>query len=314
MTEIHLDIDELFRAQRRRLFAIAYRMLGTVSEAEDVVQEAFARYQRLDRSAIESPPAFLTTMVTRIAIDQLRSSRMQREHYVGEWLPEPIVADHAERVEVADSLSMAFLVLLENLSPVERAVFLLHEVFDYRYAEIAPIVGRSEQACRQIAHRARRQVDARRPRFEPSAAQREELARRFFAACQEGDTDALLEMLAEDCVMTGDGGGKVPALGHPLEGARRVARVLSAFGRLGGDLGLQTVPATVNGQPGARFLDPDGLLVSVISLDVADDGRIHAVRSVANPDKLAHVGPLADVEALLAGLRARRQAAQPSRR
>jgi RNA polymerase sigma-70 factor (ECF subfamily) len=249
-------------------------------------------------------------MVTRIAIDQLRSSRAQREQYVGEWLPEPLVGDHADRYEVAESLSMAFLVLLESLSPVERAVFLLHEVFDYRYAEIAPIVGRSEEHCRQIAHRARRHVEARRPRFEPSAAAREELARRFFAAAQEGDTEALLEMLAEDCVMTGDGGGKVPALGHPLEGARRVARVLSAFARLGGDLGLEIVPATVNGQPGARFVDPDGRLVSVISLDVADDGRIHALRSVANPDKLAHLGPLADVEALLA----RRRAAQPSRR
>src|SRR4051794_6326472 len=149
MTEIHIDTDELFRAQRRRLFSIAYRMLGTVSEAEDVVQEAFARYQRLDRTAVESPPALLTTMVTRIAIDQLRSARVQRERYVGEWLPEPIVGED-DRLEVAESLSMAFLVLLESLSPVERAVFLLHEVFDYRYGEIAPIVGRTEEHCRQI--------------------------------------------------------------------------------------------------------------------------------------------------------------------
>jgi RNA polymerase sigma-70 factor (ECF subfamily) len=156
MTEVHVDIDELFRAQRRRLFSIAYRMLGSVSEAEDVVQEAFARYQRLDRDAINSPPAFLTTMVTRIAIDELRSARAQREQYVGEWLPEPLVGDDADPHEVADSLSMAFLVLLESLTPVERAVFLLHEVFDYRYGEIAPIVERTEEHCRQIAHRARR--------------------------------------------------------------------------------------------------------------------------------------------------------------
>src|SRR3954452_15965017 len=253
MTEIHTDMDELFRANRRRLFSIAYRMLGTVTEAEDVVQEAFARYQRLDHAAIDSPPAFLTTMVTRIAIDELRSARAKRERYVGEWLPEPLVDDHAARTEVADSLSMAFLVLLESLSPVERAVFLLHEVFDYRYGEIAPIVGRSEEHCRQIAHRARRHVDARRPRFEPSAAAREELARRFFDACQEGDTEALLAMLAEDCVIYGDGGGNAPALARPLVGSQRVARALTSFGRTGRDIGLRIAPATVNGQPGARF-------------------------------------------------------------
>jgi RNA polymerase sigma-70 factor (ECF subfamily) len=313
MTEIHIDTDELFRAQRRRLFSIAYRMLGTVSEAEDVVQEAFARYQRLDRAEVESPPALLTTMVTRIAIDQLRSARVQRERYVGEWLPEPIVGE-ADRLEVAESLSMAFLVLLESLSPVERAVFLLHEVFDYRYGEIAPIVGRTEEHCRQIAHRARRHVDARRPRFEPSAAARDALASRFFAACEDGDTEALLEMLAEDCVLYGDGGGKAPAFGHPLEGANKVARALAAFARIGADLGLRIELATVNGQPGARFMAPDGLLLNVVALDVAGDGRIHAVRSVANPDKLSHLGPLADAHALLAERVARMREAQASRR
>jgi RNA polymerase sigma-70 factor (TIGR02957 family) len=310
MTEIHIDTDELFRAQRRRLFAIAYRMLGTVSEAEDVVQEAFARYQRLDHAEIESPPAFMTTMVTRIAIDQLRSARTQREHYVGEWLPEPLVGDGSDRLEVAESLSMAFLVLLESLSPVERAVFLLHEVFDYRYGEIAPIVGRSEEHCRQIAHRARRHVDARRPRFEPSAAAREELARRFFAACEDGDTEALLQMLADDCVMHGDGGGKAPALGHPLEGRVKVARALTRFSRIAAEAGVRFELAIVNGQPGACYLAPDGLLINVVALDVGDDGRIHALRAVANPDKLWHLGPLADAKALLDGRVARLREAQ----
>ena len=304
MSEIHIEVDDLFRAQRRRLFSIAYRMLGTVSDAEDVVQEAFARYQRLDRDAVDSPPAFLTTMVTRIAIDQLRSARMRREHYVGAWLPEPLVGDDGEADELADSLSMAFLVLLESLSPVERAVFLLHEVFDYRYGEIAPIVGRTEEHCRQIAHRARRHVEARRPRFEPSAAAREELARRFFAAWQEGDTESLLEMLSEDCVMYGDGGGKAPALGRPLYGRRRVARTLSRFARIAEQLGVRLEPATVNGQPGARFIGPDGGLLNVLALDISGDGRIHAVRAVANPDKLSHLGRLGDGAALLASRRA----------
>jgi RNA polymerase sigma-70 factor (ECF subfamily) len=252
-------------------------------------------------------------MVTRIAIDQLRSARVQREHYVGEWLPEPIVGEE-DRLEIAESLSMAFLVLLESLSPVERAVFLLHEVFDYRYREIAPMVGRTEEHCRQIAHRARRHVEARRPRFEPSAQARDELARRFFAACEEGDTEALLQLLADDCVMYGDGGGKVPALGHPLVGAAKVARALAGFGRIGAEIGARIELATVNGGPGARFLAADGRLVSVIALDVGGDGRIDAVRSVANPEKLAHLGPLADASALLAERVARIRAAQASRR
>jgi len=295
------ELGDLFRIERDRLFAIAYRMLGSVTEAEDVVQEAFARYGRLDRSNVREPQAFLTTMVTRLAIDHLKAARTQREHYTGAWLPEPLLSDErgvAEQAELADSISMAFLVLLESLSPVERAVFLLREAFEYDYDAIAPIVDRTPEHCRQIALRARRQVDARRPRFEASKAQRDELASRFFAAAREGDPDALLELLSADSVLYGDGGGRAPAAPQPVHGRERVARVVLGLARTAAMVGVRDELVTVNGQPGARFTAPDGSLINIVALDIAD-GQVQAVRSVVNPDKLRHLGPTADIPALI---------------
>ena len=218
---------------RPLMFSIAYRMTGSISDAEDIVQEAFLRLTRAlrDGTSIDSPKAFLATVTTRLAISHLRSARVRRESYVGAWLPEPLLADAepgpAERAEMSDSLSMAFLVLLESLTPTERAVFLLHEVFGYDYKEIAGITGKSETNCRQILTRARHHVDDGKPRFDASREQREEVARRFFAAASGGDMTALLEMVAPDVVMVGDGGGKAWATAQPISGAERVVRLVS---------------------------------------------------------------------------------------
>ena len=287
---------EAYAELRPYVFSIAYRMVGSVTEAEDLVQEAFLRLHRAvgDGEEVESPRAYLATVVTRLAIDHLRSARSRRETYVGSWLPEPLVGatdDVAAAAELADSLSVAFLVVLETLSPVERAVFLLREVFDFGYDEIATIVGRSEANCRQIAVRARRHVEARRPRFDPSPERREELADRFFAAAQEGDTDALVELLAADAAIYGDGGGRAPALRRPARGAARVARLLSQWARLGARGGIGGERVTVNGQPGLRITDAEGRTLSVMALQV-DDGRIAAIHSIINPDKLRHLGPV----------------------
>jgi RNA polymerase sigma factor (sigma-70 family) len=230
--------EELLDELRPGAFAIAYRMLGTVSEAEDLVQEALLRFHRAQAEGerIESPRAYVSTVVTRLGIDQLRSARRRRETYVGEWLPEPLLTsedeDPARQAEMADSLSLSFLVLLESLSPEQRAVFLLHDVFDYPYDEVARIVGKSEANARQLASRARRHVDERRPRFEATREQHERLADSFFAAVGDGDMEALEAMLAEDVVLAGDGGGKAPALSRALHGARRVANALSTWGRV----------------------------------------------------------------------------------
>ena len=299
--------EEPLAELRQAGFAIAYRMLGSVTEAEDVAQEAVLRFHRASEEEdqrIESPRAFVATVATRLAIDQLRSARVRRETYVGEWLPEPLVTDPEEdpagRAEMADSLSMAFLTLLESLSPEQRAVFLLRDVFDYGYDEIAPNVGKSEPALRQLASRARRHVEEGRPRFEASREERDELARRFFAATQAGDLDGLRALLAEDVVLHGDGGGKVPALARSLHGSRRVATTLVAWARHGARLpGFEIRPSEVNGQPGGVLLDGEGRVISVMALDIAD-GQIQGVRSIVNPDKLAHVGPVADMRALLA--------------
>ena len=287
-------------------FAIAYRMLGSVAEAEDVVQEALLRFHTAleEGERIESPRAFVATVVTRLAIDQLRSARVRRETYVGEWLPEPLVTDAREdpehQAEMADSLSLAFLVLLESLSPEQRAVLLLRDVFDYGYDEIAGIVGKSEDNVRQLASRARRHVAEGRPRFEASREQRDDLARRFFAAAQEGDMTALESLLADDVVLHGDGGGKVPALARSLHGRRRVGRTLLAWMRQGARIeGAGIRQIEVNGQPGAILHDGDDNVISVMALDIAD-GQVQRVRSVVNPDKLRHLGPVADVRALLA--------------
>jgi RNA polymerase sigma-70 factor (ECF subfamily) len=306
-------VAEAYADLRPLLFSIAYRMLGSVAEAEDVVQEAFLRFHRAvtERAAdVASPKAYLSAATTRLAIDALRSARVRRERYVGAWLPEPLLTgegaeDAARVVEDADSLSMAFLLVLERLSPVERAVFLLHDVFDFGFAEVASIVGRSEANCRQLAVRARRHVEEHRPRFEPSPQRRDELADRFFAAVGEGDVDGLVELLAADAVVVGDGGGRVPSWGRPIVGRDRVARLFLTLGRQSRELGATARRVQVNGQPGAMTFDAEGRLVNVFALDVADD-RVRAVRSVINPDKLRHLGPLADVRALLRERRSRR--------
>ncbi len=273
---------------RPYLFAIAYRMLGSVAEAEDVVQEAFLRYHAADVEA-ESPKAYLATVTTRLAIDELRSARARREVYPGEWLPEPLVEDEAVRhAETADSLSLQFLHLLEKLSPVERAVFLLREVFDYPYDELARIVGKSPENCRQILARAHRHVEEGRRRFDVSREEREEVAHRFVAAWEDGDVDALVELLAPDATVFGDGGGKAPAMPVPLVGAERVAKALIGWGRQARERGISHRRALVNGQPGLVFSDPDGRARWVAGLEIAD-GVVVAVRSILNPDKLGHV-------------------------
>ena len=296
---------QTFAALRPLLFAIAYRMLGSVGEAEDVVQDAFLRYRRaLDEgAAVESPKAYLSAVVTRLAIDELRSARARRETYSGQWLPEPLLTDEgagdpAALAEQADSLSMAFLLLLERLTPAERAVFLLHDVFGYGYDEVAEIVGRSEANCRQIALRARRHVEAGKPRFEADRAQRDELAARFFAAAGDGDVDGLVGLLAKDVVVVGDGGGKAPQWGRPIVGADRVARLFANLARRMARMGATFEPREVNGQPGAIVHAADGRVVNVLTIEVAG-GAIQAIRSVINPDKLHHIGPVADAWALL---------------
>ncbi len=305
--------EQLLEELRPAAFAIAYRMLGSVAEAEDVVQEALLRLHReLERGErIDSPRAFVATVTTRLAIDSLRSARARREQYVGEWLPEPIVTDGrddpAQQVEMADSLSLAMLVLLESLSPEQRAVLLLRDVFDYGYDEIAGIVGKSEANVRQLASRARTHVEERRPRFQTSREQREELAQRFFAAVNDGDLGGLEALLAHDVVLTGDGGGKVPALARALRGRDRVARALINWIRLAARIpGVSMRPAEVNGTPGALLLDGDGRLIGVWALEIAG-GEIVALNSVVNPDKLGHLGPLADAHALLRLAASRRE-------
>jgi RNA polymerase sigma-70 factor (TIGR02957 family) len=300
MTDRERLLDEL----RPVSFAIAYRMLGSVSEAEDLVQEALLRVDQALQAGeqIASPRAFIATVTTRLAINELRSARARRERYVGEWLPEPIITDGdddpARHAETADSLSLAMLVLLESLSPEQRAVLLLHDVFAYGYPEIATIVGKSEDNVRQLATRARRHVQQRRPRFQTTREQRAELARRFFAAVEHGDLAGLEALLAHDVEMTSDGGGKVPALARPLRGRSRVARLLANFIRQLARLpGASLRPVEVNGGPGALFLDGRQRLIGVLALDIG--GQITSVSSIFNPDKLAHLGPVADFESLL---------------
>jgi RNA polymerase sigma-70 factor (ECF subfamily) len=295
--------DEIYDELKPLLFSIAYRMVGSVGEAEDIVQEAFLRYHRAQSEGedIDSPKGFLSTVTTRLAIDYLRSARAQREEYVGEWLPEPLLtdpdADTAQHAETADSLSLAFLVLLESLTPVERAVFLLHDVFGYGYEEVSDVVGKSEDNTRQLAVRARRHVDDRRPRFEASREERDRLADRFFEAVEEGDTDGLVGLLAHDVVIYGDGGGKAPSW-RRIYGRDKVSRLLLGLTDQLRRLDVTVRRTEINGQPGALFLDRDGLLISIFSLDVSD-GVVQTIRGIVNPDKLGHLGPLADLRALL---------------
>lgn len=326
-----MSTADVYTELRPLMFAIAYRMVGSVSEAEDIVQEAFLRYHRAQSgpqekaggeadgaARIDSPKAYLSAVTTRLCIDYLRSARARREAYLGEWLPEPLLtgdvqrgggplfadhvaADPGRLAEQADSLSMAFLLLLERLSPVERAVFLLRDVFGYGYDEIARVVGRSEDNCRQLALRARRHVGERKPRFEASRGQREELAARFFAAVGDGDMDGLVAMLAEDAVVYGDSGGTRPSWPRPITGRDHIGRLVGLAQQMR-QARVVIRPAEVNGQPGALFLDPTGRLINVFALDIAD-GQVQTIRSVINPDKLRHLGPLADVEGLRRQLR-----------
>jgi RNA polymerase sigma-70 factor (ECF subfamily) len=284
--------DEELAAVRQRGFGIAYRMLGSVAEAEDVAQEAVLRFVRTD-DAIEEPNAWITTVATRLSIDVLRSARVRRESYVGPWLPEPLIEDTAagpaDQAEMADSISQAFLVMLERLSPVERAAFLLREVFGYEYADIATVIDRTEVNSRQLVTRAKKHLEASAPRFDPDEALRDELLRRFIAAAGDGDVEELERLLAEDVSLYADGGGKVTAARKPLFGRSRVARVLAKLGtkqRRRGPFQMQLVK--VNGQPGRILRTADGSIWDVLSIEVVD-GRIQTVRVIRNPDKLAHV-------------------------
>jgi len=291
---------EEFEQLRPLLFSIAYRILGSVTEAEDAVQETWLRYVA---SATEpaSAKSFLSAVVTRVAIDVLRSARVRREQYVGPWFPEPLVTDPYEdperSAELADSVSMAALLLLERLTPLERAVFVLREVFGFEFQAIASAVDRSEAACRQLALRARRHVDAGRPRFEADRRERDKLAARFFGALREGDVDGLRELLAADVQLVGDSGGKAPALARSIIGAEKVARVLVSVFPWLVRIDVTMEPRQVNGQPGAIFRDREDKVLFTLTLDVLD-GQIQTIRSVNNPEKLGHVGPVADAWAV----------------
>ena len=297
MTVVHDDLRPL-------LFSIAYRMLGSVAEAEDVVQEAYLR-RAGTTDPVESERAYMTTITTRLAIDVLRSARVRRETYVGEWLPEPLVEPEAPAaVEAEESVSLAMLVLLERLNPVERAVFVLRESFDVPFDQVAAIVDRSEDNCRQILSRARRRVAEEQPRFDADPAERRTLAARFLAAAREGDLEGLVAVLAPNAVLIGDGGGVARSIPHPMRGAPAIARALVGFYGQIDALGVTLQPVWVNGQPGFRTVDSDGRLVNVVGLDIVG-GRIASIYSILNPAKLSHLGETSDL-----GLRPS-QAARP---
>jgi len=287
---------EEFEELRPLLFAIAYRILGSVAEAEDAVQETWLRYESSPTQPT-STKAYLSAVVTRVSIDVLRSARVRREAYVGQWFPEPLLTDPYEdperSAELADSVSMAALLLLERLTPLERAVFVLRDVFGFGFLEVAAAVGRSEAACRQLAARARRHMDVGRPRFEADRRERQELAARFFDALRDGDVDGLRELLAADVQLAGDGGGKAPALARSVIGADNVARVLASIFPVLARIDARVEPHDVNGQPGAILRDRDGKVGGTLTLDVLG-GRIQTIRLVVNPDKLGHLGPVAD--------------------
>jgi RNA polymerase sigma-70 factor (ECF subfamily) len=297
--------EQLLAELRPTAFAIAYRMLGSVSEAEDVVQEALLRvHQTLEGGEqITSPRAFLATVTTRLAINELRSARARRERYVGDWLPEPIITDSsddpAQHAQMADSLSLAMLVLLESLSPEQRAVLLLHDVFDYDYPQVAEIIGESQDNVRQLATRARRHVAQRRPRFQTTREQREELSARFFQATDQGDLSGLEALLAHDVAFTGDGGGKAPALARTLRGRNRVARALVDYSVHQAALfeRMQIRLTEINGGPGALYLDAQHRLLAVVALEITG-GQITSINAIVNPDKLTHLGPVGDLTSL----------------
>jgi len=273
---------ELFEENRKLLAGIAYRMLGSAAEAGDIVQEAYLRWQRAGEQEIQSPKAYLTTIVTRLAMDHLASARVQRELYVGPWLPEPVV-ETPDTAALAESLSMALLVLLESLTPIERAVFLLREAFDYDYQEIAGIVGKSEANCRQIYVRAREHIADRRPKFDATPAEQERLTQRFLETIATGDLPGLVSVLADDITLWSDGGGKAVAAREPIHGSDRVARfLLGIYSKRPADLEVRML--RVNGEPGVVTY-AGGRVLTALVLEIGG-GRIRAVRTVVNPDKL----------------------------
>lgn len=293
--------SEVFEDLRPLLFSIAYRITGSVAESEDVVQDAWLRFERV-ADTVESPKSFLSSVVTRLAIDVLRSARVRREEYVGEWFPEPLLADPyedpARAAELADSVSMAALLLLERLSPLERAVFVLREVFGFDFAEVAAAVDRNEDACRQLVSRARKHMAAGRTRFAVDRQERDLLADRFIAAFHDGDVETLRELLAADVLMISDSGGRAPQWGAGVVGSGKVARVLVALSGAFASIDGTIEPHLLNGQPGFIFRDRDGLVINTWTIDILG-GQVQAIRTVLNPDKLGHVGPVADAWALV---------------
>jgi RNA polymerase sigma-70 factor (ECF subfamily) len=289
------------------MFSIAYRMLGSVVEAEDVVQEALLRMTRATAEGEEprNLDAWATTVTTRLAIDTLRSARMRRESYVGTWLPEPLLGngedDPAHRVELDESVSVAMLVLMETLTPHERAVFILREALGYDYADIATIVEQSEATCRQHYSRARKHLEAGTPRFEASAERRDELAAAFLEAVKGGGLEDLERLLADDVVFWADGGGRAPAIVRPMHGAVAVARFLAGLVRRGGPLGVRLEAANVNGGPGILTIGPSGELLGTLAVEFDGDGRVVGLRNQINPDKLRHLGQVGDLNALMRG-------------
>jgi RNA polymerase sigma-70 factor (ECF subfamily) len=290
------DRLDAFNEHRKLLFAIAYRMLGSVADTEDMLQETYLRWQQASDGEIHSPRAFLVTIVSRLCLNHLQSARVRREEYFGEWLPEPLLTEAHDNalgvlaeVEVDDSLSFAFLVLLERLTPMERAVFLLREVFEYEYAEIADILDQSEANCRQLLRRGRQHVAENRPRFNPSPQQRERLMKEFLQATAGGNLQRLVELLSSDVALHSDGGGKGPALPVVIQGADKVARALIGASRKFVPTNIVTRLASINGELGAISYH-EGRPFSVITLDIAD-GRIRGVYIVSNPEKFAHFAP-----------------------
>jgi RNA polymerase sigma-70 factor (TIGR02957 family) len=290
--------SEELQGLRPLLFSIAYRMTGSAGDAEDIVQDAYIRFQRV-REPVGSLKAYMTTITTRLSIDHMRSARVSRTSYIGPWLPEPLLVSKEPEVggyaEMADSVSLAFLVLLETLSPSERAVFLLREVFDYDYSEIAEIVGKSEDNCRQIFSRSKKRVDDGTPRFEVDKDKSKALAGRFFEAAQQGDMDSLVSLLASDAAFYGDGGGKARAYPKPVFGRDKVSRLVGNLFGTAQELHVTFEPELVNGDPGLLSFDDQGRLINVLVLEISD-GMVHALRSVVNPDKLDHLGyPLTEL-------------------
>ncbi len=286
--------DSQFVEYQPLLFAIAYRMVGTVADAEDLVQETYLRWQRAQEhqdEPITSPKSWLTTTLTNLCIDHLRSARVRREEYIGPWLPEPLITaqmvDPAEQAMLADSLSLAFLTVLERLNPIERAVFLLHDVFGYEFTEIAPIVAKSASNCRQLARRAREHVLAKRPRFAPAPRVRERLTDEFLRACTAGDLPSLIATLSDDIAIWSDGGGKALAARKSVQGVEKAAAFMLYLAQAGVVEQLVYQQMEINGQPGVIAFK-DGHPYSVLALDIVDD-RIHEIAIIVNPDKLQHL-------------------------